>query len=96
MTGDVTVSRDVRSCSPPGYFCAVREKARARWEQLEADPVARSENDTPLKWQHFALSDVGVEDTAREDGSRWILNFNDVSADQRYTSNRAQQSETLD
>ena len=38
MKGETSVTRDVQSGIPPEYFDGIREKARARWEQLEADP----------------------------------------------------------
>ncbi|MEX1027218.1 MAG: ATPase [Candidatus Paceibacterota bacterium] len=32
------MTHDSQGVSPPDYFDAIRDKARARWEQLEADP----------------------------------------------------------
>lgn len=41
--------------------------------QLEQDTVTRPSSATALSWQQLTLSGVGVEDTLREDGRRWIL-----------------------
>jgi ABC-type siderophore export system fused ATPase/permease subunit len=41
-------------------------------EQLEGDPVAPTDAVSPLDWRRLQLSDIGVEDTVREGGRRWI------------------------
>ena len=41
--------------------------------KLEKDQVQPPPPGTELTWQKLELTDVGVEDTAREDGRRWIL-----------------------
>jgi hypothetical protein len=38
MNGVPQVTRDIQSGSPPDYFDRIRNRAKARWEQLEADP----------------------------------------------------------
>ena len=42
-------------------------------ERLEADSVAPPTSATPLAWQRLQLTGIGVEDTEREGGRRWIL-----------------------
>lgn len=41
--------------------------------RLEADSVAAPSSAAPLNWQKLELSNIGVQDTAREDGRRWLL-----------------------
>ena len=42
-------------------------------EQLERDPAVHAPTTEPLQWQSLELTDVGVEDTLRDSGRRWIL-----------------------
>jgi ATP-binding cassette subfamily C protein len=42
-------------------------------EQLERDPARQSSSSKPLDWRNLELSDVGIEDTLRDDGEHWIL-----------------------
>jgi len=41
--------------------------------QLERDAVTRPVTPRSLEWQRLELENVGIEDTLRESGSRWIL-----------------------
>ena len=41
--------------------------------ELEQDPVPPPDPDASLTWQRLELSDIGVEETLREDDKRWIL-----------------------
>ena len=41
--------------------------------QLEKAPAAHAGQVTPLEWKQLELSEIGVEDTVREGGRRWIL-----------------------
>jgi len=41
--------------------------------QLESDAVVPPVMLEKLEWQHLKLANIGVEDTQREDGRRWIL-----------------------
>jgi ATP-binding cassette subfamily C protein len=40
---------------------------------LEQDAVTKPSSSQPLEWQQLSLTKVGVEDTLREGGRRWIL-----------------------
>jgi ATP-binding cassette subfamily C protein len=42
-------------------------------EQLERDPARQSTSSKPLDWRSLELSDVGIEDTLRDEGEHWIL-----------------------
>jgi ATP-binding cassette subfamily C protein len=42
-------------------------------EQLESDPIAPADTSSPLDWRSLELSGIGVEDSVREGGRRWIL-----------------------
>lgn len=48
-------------------------------EELERDPVAPQTSHPPLEWQRLALKDVGIEDTAREAGKRWLITDLDLA-----------------
>ena len=41
--------------------------------QLELDQVSQPTNQKPLHWQRLELADVGIEETLRDGGPRWIL-----------------------
>lgn len=41
--------------------------------QLELDPIVHPDTDAPLDWQRLKLTDVGIEDTVRDEGRHWIL-----------------------
>ena len=40
---------------------------------LELDPALRPADQGQLNWQRLELADIGLEDTVREGGRRWIL-----------------------
>jgi ATP-binding cassette subfamily C protein len=42
-------------------------------EQLESDPIAPPGTSSPLDWRSLELSGIGVDDSVREGGRRWIL-----------------------
>jgi ATP-binding cassette subfamily C protein len=45
---------------------------------IETDRVAQPVSAAPLDWQQLQLSNIGVEDTVREGGRRWILQNADL------------------
>jgi ATP-binding cassette subfamily C protein len=42
-------------------------------EDLEANAVPAVKRGNEFEWQQLALKDIGVEDTVREDGRRWLI-----------------------
>jgi ATP-binding cassette subfamily C protein len=61
-----------------GYQGIIRAVAPIRTideltEQLEGDPAMRVSAAEPLEWRQLELKGIGVEDTMRQSGRRWIL-----------------------